>query len=168
MCVCRQLGSPFLSVSSTQVIGKHAQEKVPVSCAMGYRGNQSISRQWWTGPTKPGFSCAQKAPIISLSLRADRDAALAAATDKDATMAEYEPVEYAQGSAAAQSSCWKTWCDFQWARLRDDNFLPITSEKIRCISAMARRGSYRSWPNYLSQAKLDTSEGASCRLKRCP
>ena len=94
------------------------------------------------------------APVLNLSSRADRGAALAAATDKDAALTEYEAVEFAQGSAAAQLSCWKTWCEFHSEWFRDDTFLPITPEKIKCISAMARRGNYRSWPNYLSQAKL--------------
>ena len=97
------------------------------------------------------------APVISISIRGDRTAALAAAAtevSRQAALQNLTNLMVAPSSMSSQDSFVKTWLVFHDAWFGGSTpVLPLTEPKIFAICSMFRAGGYRSIDNYLSRIK---------------
>ena len=106
------------------------------------------------------------APVFAPSRRADRSAALTAATSLEArcdALSELERDKRAASSAGSQVSLLATWIAFHTEWFATQGAIPpfpLDVDKINAVSAMYKRGGYRSFPNSLSRAKREHIQGS--------
>ena len=97
------------------------------------------------------------APVVAISHRGDRAAALAsAATEplRQATLQKFMDFMVAPSNASSQDSLLKTWQVFHDAWFGGGvSVLPLTLPKVFAVCSMFRAGGYRSIDNYLSRIK---------------
>ena len=97
------------------------------------------------------------APVISISHRGDRTAALAAAAtaaSRQAALQQFSELMVAPSNMSSQDSLLKTWQVFHNAWfIGGEPVLPLTVDKVLAICSMFRAGGYRSIDNYLSRIK---------------
>ena len=95
-------------------------------------------------------------PVIPCRKRAVKADALAAASSSDnkrAALESYRGSKSAISSIAPRETCLSTWRDFHMAWFGNDEYLPITTEKIEAVASMFKQGRYKSYGNYLTRVK---------------
>ena len=67
---------------------------------------------------------------------------------------------HSSGSEGQREGLWSTWTDFHRAWFHNESFLPLTVTILYAVSSCFRRGTYRSFSNYLDMARqMHVGEG---------
>jgi hypothetical protein len=130
----------------------HTPKAPPPSTAIVAAPSQPSASQQLVAVSQGGPS-RQDLPEHRPAKRASRQAALAAALDQAAALAEYESLKSANSAKDSRDTCLKTWNEFHLEWFGTDDAFPITVAKLKAVAAMFCRGRYRSYSNYLSRAK---------------
>ena len=123
---------------------------------MPKRKNQFLFRlDLGDGGSKNLAERRRDAPELRPSVRACRELALAAANEQHEALEELRAGYRARSAQGPYASLLDTWSSFHQAWFGNHEVLPLTIDKIEGVSAMAKRGGYRSWPNYLYRTKAE-------------
>ena len=98
------------------------------------------------------------APPVASKARGSQDEAAAAASTEESrrlALTKFEEEKVASSSRKSRASHWKTWQSMHRTWFRDEQYLPLTTTKIACISALFKAGKYCSFANYISRAKSE-------------
>ena len=68
-------------------------------------------------------------------------------------MAEYEKDKFTNLGLQARDTWLQTWVEFQSDCNGEEEWLPLTVQKIARVSSLFKAGRYRSFPNYFSRVK---------------
>ena len=102
-------------------------------------------------------SRADAPPVASLS-RGSHDDAVAAASSEDIkrrTLLIFEEEKVARSSRKSRDNNWNVWRSLHRTWFQDENYLPLTTTKIACVSALFKAGKYCSFANYIGRAKAE-------------
>ena len=103
------------------------------------------------------FAARRDTPVWNPSFRGSLDRALGAAISpscRDQALADLERDVHAPSARGPQASYFRTWETLHYRWFGDDvPALPLTVEKIRCVSALLKGGGYRGAQNYYSRIK---------------
>ena len=100
---------------------------------------------------------ADAPPVASLSRGSHDDAVAAAASDdsKQRALAIFEDEKVARSSRKSRDNNWNVWRSLHRTWFRDEHYLPLTTTKIACVSALFKAGKYCSYANYIGRAKAE-------------
>ena len=100
-------------------------------------------------PDKSRRDVPKLAPVPCTFSRAR---AIAAAHDQRGALADLQADFFARG-VNPNDKAFATWSDFHRTWFGDEVVLPLYPDKIEAVSAMFKKGCYRSFKNYMAAAK---------------
>lgn len=138
--------------SSVQASGAGSSQRPDTPPAAQPGGVTDSAQSGYRVPREP--FATRDAPAVLEHTRASRFAALAATSDREASLEELRRDYSAASSRSSVDAHFATWSAFHTSWFGQHvPVLPITPETLEAVSSMFKRGRYRSFPNYLSTAK---------------
>ena len=103
-------------------------------------------------------SSRSDAPPVSAKARGSQEEAASAASSEESkriALTKFEEEKVASSSRKSRASHWRTWQSMHRTWFRDEHYLPLTTTKIACVSALFKAGKYCSFANYIGRAKSE-------------